>query len=186
MLKFISATLAAKLANLQQAAGLTAEQARELALKHPQLLTAAPGTVQQSAAWLRQQFPDPVQLFDVLKPGPLLLTRSVAYLQRNAGYLQRELEWSAGGGQLAAFIKEYPKVHALVDFSSPNIESKLLFLTEIVGVDLRRCLRTGSNYLMCGLDVMAATYVLVKASSLEQLPLPAAIHCSLLLLSPLR
>ena len=165
LLRYNPDMLAAKLVNLQQAAGLTAEQARELALKQPQLLTAAPGTVQQSAAWLRQQFPDPVQLFGILNRGPLLLTKSVDCLQRNADYLQHELEWSAGNNQLAAFIEKYPEAYATVDFSSPYVQAKLLFLTEVVGVDLQRCLETCGNHLhSASLARLAATYLLVKAS----------------------
>ena len=122
--------------------------------------------MQRSAAWLRQQFPNPVRLFKVLKKGLLLLTKSVDdHLQCNAGYLQHELEWSAGGSQLAAFIEKYPAAYAMVDYSSPNVQTKLLFLTEVVGVDLRRCLGTCSNYLSgSSLERMAATYVLVQAS----------------------
>ena len=170
-------TLAANLANLQHAAGLTAEQAQELALKQPQLLSAAPDTVQLSAAWRRQQFPDPVQLFKVLRRGQQLLTRPVDdHLQRNAGYLQLELEWSAAGGQLAAFIKKYPSAFATVNFVSPNVQAKLLFLTEVAGVDLWRCLTMGGNYLKTSLNSMAAKYVLVKAS-------PHAKLCITLLLT---
>ena len=155
-----AATLQAKLDNLQQAAGFTAEQARQLVLKQPRLLQAQAETVQQAAAWLRQYFPVSQQLQAVVQRGPHLLTSSADSLQSNAAYLQQRLGWSKK--QVAAHIEAYPQPFGDVDLSSPEAQAKLLFLTQVVGVDAGDCIGRYSAYLVRSLGTMGARYMLVQ------------------------
>ena len=146
--------------SLQQALGLSAGQARQLAVKQPRLLSTGTDTVADAVAWLRQHFPAPEQLADVISRAPHLLFRSTEHLQGNADALQRALGWQDGDGQLAAFIAAYPQPFATVEFGSKETEAKLRFLTQVVGADPGDCIAKGSGYLMAALETMAAHYML--------------------------
>ncbi len=162
LLAYEVSTLQRNFDSLQQALGWTAEQARQLVLQQPRLLSSSTGTVQVALAWLRQLFPDAGQLAAVIDRGSRLLCCSEQHLQGNADTLRAALGWQDGDGPLAAFVAAYPQGFAIVNFGSEDTQHKLRLLSKVVGVRADKCLATGSNYLKYRLEKMAATYMLVQ------------------------
>ncbi|PRW33164.1 P-loop containing nucleoside triphosphate hydrolase isoform A [Chlorella sorokiniana] len=155
-------TLQRKLGTIAAAAGLSAGQARELALKMPSMLTAAgEETMQEAGAWLQQYFPTSEELWPVLERGPMLLAAPAARLQRNADYLHAPpFGWDSEA--IAAYIERFPQGFSTGDFRSEKTEPKLLFLSEVVGVSRVELIELHSNYLKYGLATMTASYVLLR------------------------
>ncbi|KAL4447879.1 hypothetical protein ABPG75_005098 [Micractinium tetrahymenae] len=142
-----------------QAAGLTAEQVRQLVMKRPQLLDMESERVKSTVAWLQHFFFTPQQLCKALESGPHLLTRSSEQLQGQADRLQQQLGWDSR--RVAEFATAYPQPFATVDLSKPDTGAKLRFLTEVVGVaSEEECITGCSTYLKTSLETMAALYAL--------------------------
>ena len=113
--------------------------------------------------WLQQRFPEPEQLWDVLRRGPHLLCMSAERLQRQADYLQQRLGWSVE--RVTAFIRDYPQPFAIVDLAKPDVAIKLLFLTDVVGMaSAEVCIARFGAYLKTSLPTLAAVYCLVLVS----------------------
>ena len=161
LLSLKAATLRDNLAALQSV--LPPEKARQLVQKQPSLLSHRSDTVQQALEWLQRQFGgDDARLQAVLERCPHLLKCSAGNLQRRANYVQRQLGWQPGDGQLAAFIKKYPDPFARIDFNSPDKRALLLLLSGVVGAERRKVLGKWSAYLGRGLETTVARYVLVQ------------------------
>ena len=165
LLKRTAAALDVNFAALQETAQLTAEQARRMVLYYPALLTASSETVRAAAGWVRRHFPDAEQLLELLERCPRLLAVPADRLQRNASYLQHQLGWQPGSGQLAACIADYPLPFAQLDFEGKETQAKLLLLTGVVGVGRLDVLASGSNCLVRGLETIAARYMLVQVGA---------------------
>ena len=162
LLKYDAVALQRNLDSLQQALGWTTEQARQLVVKQPALLTYSPATVQAAVAWVEQLFPVAEQLAAVVDRGPMLVSRSPQHLQGNADYLRQALGWQDGDGQLAAYVAARPQDFALVNLYSEALQHKLRLLSEVVSVSTEECLTSGIGYLGRQLDNIAARYMLVQ------------------------
>ena len=120
LLKQIAGQLEGKLEALQgslQAAGLAAEQARELVLKEPKLLLMKASRLAASAAWLQQFFRTLEQLWAALWGSPHLLFNSAEQLQGQFDWLQDQLGWDSQ--RVYEFACKYPQPFATVNLSKP-------------------------------------------------------------------
>lgn len=158
LLQFKVTAVRQKLVQLQ-AAGLMAEQARQLAANTPRLLHLDLSAAREAAAWLRQLFPADKELWGVIESYPELLSVPVEQLQRTADVLQQKLGWD--DARLADKIKRRPSVYKKARFDHPDTEAKVLFLTAL-GVDPLDCFGRYVDYLFRNLKTMVALYILVQ------------------------
>lgn len=171
------ATLQSNLDNVQQAAGLTAEQARQRVVSYPALLNVSEVRVQQAAGWLKQRITVPAadisaaeQRCKAVMLCPALLTKSAAQLQGNADVLQ-QMGW--GRERVDAFILKKPQPFAVVDLSGSDTAAKLLFLRQVLGVaSVEQCIEQYGAYLKTGLATMGARYILVQRLKPSLLRIP--------------
>ena len=155
--------------------------ALQLVQKEPRLLTTKNETMHAALAWLLQQFGgDSQRVLAVLGRSPKLLSRSADDLQRRADYLQGQLGWQAGDGQLAAWIAASPRPFADCSFGSADKQALLRLYTGVLGLPLTDCLDRWSGYLGRGLATTAARYTLVQVRAAggpaALPPVPAAPH----------